>query len=81
MNKIDILNKIIEENGSCGWAKPGICDICPLSKLHKKTDGTYLNCVEAVGVIGLSSAEANEKYKAASINTLFDNAIQDLLEE
>jgi hypothetical protein len=77
-----ILNKIIEEDGSCTlWASPAICAQCPLSKLKQKPDGTYLSCVEALNVDNLTEEEADAKYKEVASRILLDEAIDDLLGE
>ncbi len=77
-----ILNKIIEEDGSCTlWASPAICAKCPLSKLKQKADGTYLSCVEALNVDNLTEEEADAKYKEVASRILLDEAIDDLLGE
>lgn len=77
-----ILNKIIEEDGSCTqWASPAICAQCPLSKLKQKPDGTYLSCVEALGVDEMTEEEADARYKEVASRILLDEAIDDILGE
>ncbi len=77
-----ILNKIIEEDGSCTlWASPSICAQCPLSKLKQKPDGTYLSCVEALGVDNMTEEEADARYKEVASRILLDEAIDDILGE
>lgn len=77
---MDILKKIIDSEGSCTqWAKPSICKQCPLSKLRKKEDGTYLSCVEALGVQDMSEEQADAKYKEVASRILVDQTVDDLL--
>lgn len=77
-----ILNKIIEEDGSCTlWASPAICAQCPLSKLKQKADGTFLSCVESLGVDNMTEEEADARYKEVASRILLDEAIDDLLGE
>ena len=77
-----ILNKIIEEDGSCTlWASPAVCAQCPLSKLKQKPDGTYLSCVEALGVDNMTEEEADARYKEVATRILLDEAIDDILGE
>lgn len=79
---MDILKKIVDSEGSCTlWAKPSICKLCPLSKLKKKSNGSYLSCVEALGVQDLTEEAADAKYKEAASRMLIDKAIDDLLGE
>lgn len=82
MDSMDILKKLVDSEGSCTlWAKPSICKVCPLSKLKKKSDGTYLSCVEALGVEDLSEEQADAKYKEVASRILIDKAVDDLLGE
>jgi hypothetical protein len=82
MRNMDILKKIVESEGSCTqWAKPSICKLCPLSKLKKKTDGSYLSCIEALGVQDLTEEQADAKYKEVASRILIDQTIDDLLGE
>lgn len=79
---MDILKKIVDSEGSCTlWAKPSVCKLCPLSKLKKKSNGSYLSCVEALGVQDLTEEAADAKYKEAASRILIDKAIDDLLGE
>jgi hypothetical protein len=75
-----ILNKIIENDGSCTkWASAEVCAACPLSRLRKKEDGTYLSCVEALGVQEMSEEEADERYKEVASRILLDEAVDEIL--
>jgi len=79
---MDILIKIIEEEGSCTkWADPSICRQCPLSKLRRKTNGTFLSCVEALGVQEMTEEEADARYKEVASRILLDEAIDEILGE
>jgi len=78
----NILNKIISAEGSCTqWASPSVCKQCPLSKLRKKPNGTYLSCIEALGVQNMTEEEADAKYKEVAARILLDEAIDEILGE
>lgn len=77
-----ILNKIILAEGSCTqWASPSVCKQCPLSKLRQKSNGTYLSCIEALGVQNMTEEEADAKYKEVATRILLDEAIDEILGE
>jgi hypothetical protein len=79
---MDILNKIIDNEGSCTqWASPSVCKLCPLSKLKQKEDGTYLSCVEALGIENMTEEEADARYKEVASRILLDEAIDSILGE
>ena len=79
---MDILKKIIENEGSCTqWASPSICKQCPLSKLRQKEDGTYLSCVEALGIQDMTEEEADARYEEVASRILLDEAIDNILGE
>lgn len=79
---MDILSKIIEEEGHCGlWAKPDICRRCPMSRLKQKADGSWLSCIEALGAENLSEEQADALYKEAAMRLALDEAVDDLLVE
>lgn len=77
----DILQKIINEEGSCtGWAnKHTTCKRCPMSRLKKRSDGNWLSCADAVGVNNMTEEESDARYKQIAIRLLLDEAIEDLL--
>lgn len=77
----DILQRIINENGSCtGWANQHTtCKRCPMSRLKKRDDGNWLSCADAVGVNNLTEEQADDKYKKIAIRLLLDEAVEDLL--
>jgi hypothetical protein len=82
MGNMGILEKIIENEGSCTqWASPSVCKQCPLSKLRKKDDGTYLSCVEALGVQDMTEEEADARYKDVASRILLDETIDNILGE
>jgi hypothetical protein len=82
MDNMDILKKIVESDGSCTlWADSSICKQCPLSRLKKKSNGSYLSCVEALGIQDLTEEEADAKYKEVASRILIDKTIDDLLGE
>lgn len=74
-----ILKKIIQEGGNCCWAKPNICAACPLSKLKQRSDGSWMSCVEAVGIEEMSEEEADARYLEIATRMLVDQAVDDLL--
>jgi hypothetical protein len=77
---MDILTKIIEDEGHCGlWAKPDICKRCPMSMLKQKADGSYLSCIEALAAQDLSEEKADALYKEAAIRLALNEAVDDLL--
>ena len=80
MNGKQILERIIQEEGSCTWAKPSVCKACPLGRLERYESGRYVSCVEALNIDGLSEEEADAKYKKAAMDKLADIEIQDTLE-
>jgi len=78
---MDILSKIIEEEGHCGlWATPDVCRRCPLSRLKQKADGSYLSCIEAINAASVSSEqEADALYKEIAIKLLLNKSVEDML--
>jgi hypothetical protein len=78
---VDILSKIIEEEGHCGlWATPDVCRQCPLSRLKQKADGSYLSCVEALNATNVTSeAEADAMYKEVAVRLLLNKSVEDML--
>lgn len=82
MGNMDILNKIVENDGSCTqWASPSVCKQCPLSKLRQKEDGTYLSCVEALGIENMTEEEADARYKEVASRIILDEAVDAILGE
>lgn len=85
MDKVSILKKIIEDNGSCCWAKPSICAKCPLSQLKKKQDDSgWMSCIESVcglNIDNLSEEEMDTLYKTHAERLLLDYTIENILKE
>jgi len=84
MNKIksiDILHRIIENKGSCNFASPSICLVCPLSKLKTNSTGSYLGCIEAINVVGLKAEEADNRYIEEAQKKLLDLEMEEMLED
>lgn len=81
MTDTDILNKIVEEKGNCCWANPNICKLCPLSRLNKKSNGSYMSCVEALGVQEFTEEEADARYLEVATRILLSEAIDDILKD
>lgn len=79
MKKKEILQKIIAEEGDCGWVVGpyrclNVCQFCPLGRLRVKKNGDYYSCLDAV--LGekesndLSHKEINALYKQEAENVL-----------
>jgi hypothetical protein len=81
MNKKQILEKIIKEDGNCTWSNPSICKNCPLGQLKLNEKNEYMNCIEAVGVDGLSEEEADIKYLDAAQKALLSLEIHEILKD
>lgn len=80
-DKIDILKKLVAENGSCCWSSPSICKKCPLSQLKRKVDGNAVNCIEALGIENMSEEEADARYQEVAERLLLDETIDQILED
>lgn len=80
MEGIDILERIIAEEGSCCWASPSVCRRCPLGQLTRSDDGTFMSCIEALNIDGLSEEEADARYKEAAASKLADLTINNIIE-
>lgn len=50
-----------------------------MGKLKKKPDGTWLSCIEAIGIENLTEEQADAKYKEVASRLLLDEAIDDIL--
>ena len=79
MNEVEILKKIIEEDGSCTWSRPAICKNCPLSKLKQKDNGDFYSCIEALGVQDLTEEQADAQYKKVAERLLLDETVDAIL--
>ena len=75
-----ILEKIIEESGSCCWADSSVCSECPLGKLARYDNKNFMSCVEALNIEGLTEKEADARYLAAAIDKLMDISIENVIE-
>ena len=75
-----ILEKIVDNDGSCTkWANKDICGRCPMSRLKKRSNGSYYSCFEAICVTELSEEEADKRYGRAALRLLMDIGIEDML--
>jgi hypothetical protein len=80
MDKISILERIVEEGGSCSWARASTCKVCPLGK-STNADGTrYISCVVAINIEGLSEKEADAKYKDAATRKLAEILLEAVIQ-
>lgn len=80
MEKKDILQKIVSE-GNCNWSNLKTCENCPLSKLKKRDDGTFLSCYDALGGDKLPQSELDEVYVDKASKLLADLLVEEILEE
>lgn len=83
-----ILQKIIENNGSCSWIKlekldVDICQKCPFNKLDKKDEINFLSCFEAVSRLREESTDdgLDPLYKTIATYLLTDLIIEEILKE
>ena len=75
-----ILENIVENDGSCTqWANKQICEQCPMSRLKKRSNGSYYSCFEAICVTELSEEDADARYDRAAVRLLMDISIEDML--
>jgi len=81
MDGMSILEKIIQEEGSCTWARPSVCARCPLGKLARDEKGGFMSCVESLHIDGLSEEEADARYKKAAQEKLTNLTIDQILGE
>lgn len=81
MKDKEILQKIIDSEGSCDWSNPEICAKCPMSRLKFKDDGNPLSCVDALNIENVKIEDRDKVYKAAAEKVLADLAIEDIVEE
>lgn len=80
MNGIEILERIVAEEGNCCWATPSVCKQCPLGSLIRSDDGKYMSCVEALNIDGMSEEEADAKYKEVALDKLATLLIAEAIE-
>jgi len=81
MNVSQILERIIQEEGSCTWASGAVCRSCPLGRLARDRDGGFMSCVESLAIDGLSETEADERYKKAAQEKLATLTLDEILEK
>jgi hypothetical protein len=82
MTSVDILNRIVAEEGNCCWSTPKTCAQCPMSKLRQHPDGRWMSCVEAIGIhADYTEEEADSLYKEAAIKLLIEHEIDGMLKE
>ena len=81
MDGTKILEKIIQEEGSCTWATTSICAKCPLGRLARDVSGGFMSCVEALAIDGLSEADADARYKKAAEEKLADLELDRILKD
>ena len=87
MHEKDILNKIIENDGECDWilqddhylVESFICSSCPLSRLEKRPDGSYMSCYGSLIKSPADEDNMNEIYTKAAANKLMDLQIEEEL--
>jgi len=83
MDSKEILQKIIDHDGSCNWIlkepnEAEICSLCPLSRLKKSEYGEYLSCLEAVCGDNYHDSEYKQ-YKDVAIRILMDILVDEEL--
>lgn len=92
MDKRDILQRIIDNHGSCDWLgfegnTAPACAFCPLSKLKKRKDGTYMSCWDSlmspppgewIPAFGRYS-KSDDLYMDKAVELLQDILIEDML--
>lgn len=81
MNNRDILQKIVDSEGSCDWSDPETCAKCPMSRLKFKDDGNPLSCVDALNIENVKIEDRDKVYKEAAEMVLANLAIEDIIEE
>lgn len=81
MKPKEILQKIIDSEGSCDWSNPDICSKCPMSRLEFREDGNHLSCVDALNIEDVKIEERDEVYKKAAAKVLADLEIDEILKE
>jgi hypothetical protein len=87
MHEKDILNKIIDNGGTCDWilqedvesVEHIMCHKCPLSKLEKRPGGGYKGCYDSLIKSKEDEARADEIYIEAASNKLMDIQIEEEL--
>ena len=62
---------IIADTDSCSTFDSSICSTCPLAKLKKREDGSYMSCIEAVGF----TKEKDGSYAKAALDFLLQEIL------
>lgn len=87
MQEKDILNKIIENKGKCDWLLQHLyanvqslpCSICPLSKIAKRKDGSYLSCYDSLIKSKQDIIDTDAIYLMTASHKLLDLEIEEEL--
>lgn len=84
MDKRDILQHIIDNNGVCRVLYSGdytMCTSCPMSRLSQRSDGTYLSCWDSLGLCSPFGEQKhiNDTYLNKAIEILGDILMDDIL--
>jgi hypothetical protein len=79
MKDKEILQKIIDSDGSCNWSNPEICAKCPMSRLKFREDGNSLSCVDALNIENVKIEDRDKIYKVAAEKVLADIEIDGII--
>ena len=85
MDDKDILQRIVDENGSCDWLDEqedggnSICDKCPMSNLLKDKDGNRVACYIALKAHEVS--DPDKLYYDKAVEILIDLSMEETLAE
>ena len=81
MTAKEVLQAIIDNDGSCNFATRNICTICPLNRYKQRADGTFYSCFDAI--VPEHTAWWRDKWRQRYINVatslLLDIIIKELL--
>ena len=81
----EILDKIIENNGSCSWVdiSSKTCENCPIGKLLIDENGNQMSCLEAVltdeNTRFVTPEKQNQIFKNKAMDTLATIMIEESL--
>lgn len=64
---------IIADTDSCDSLSQEICKTCPLAKLKKRDDGSYMSCADAVGF----KHDKDGSYAKAALSAIIEIIIKD----
>ena len=85
MEDKDILQRIVDEKGSCDWLDDledggiSICEKCPMSNLLKDKDGNPVACYIALKAHEVS--DPDKLYYDKAVEILIDLSMEDTLAE